>query len=265
MIRKLALTAVAIMAAAVTRPEFEVVSVKRNPTFTGRMQGIGSPSPGNFAARNIPLRYLCRFAYNVNSFNVLGGPDWTDSAGWDIVAKTKVVPGQSTRDAIADMSVMLQSVLEERFKLKTHLETRELPVYVLTVAKGGLKMKQAPCDRTEPACQIQLQGLIKTWPTPVWGSFGAMTDFLVRLATATNGQRKIIDNTGLTGIYDYHMEWVYQPPPGPDDPEKRTDAADSPGVSIFSALEQQLGLKLESAKAPVEVLIIDHAEKPESN
>lgn len=160
-------TAVAITqtASAADRPAFEVASVKQNPTFTGQMQGIGSPSPGTFSARNIPLRFLCRVAYNINSFNILGGPDWTDSAGFDIEAKTPVIQGQSRQEETARMNLMLQSVLEDRFKLKAHRETRELPVYILTVAKGGLKMKPAPCDSVgDPACQASLREAIKTWP-----------------------------------------------------------------------------------------------------
>lgn len=241
------------------RPAFEVVSVKQNPTFTGQMQGIGSPSPGTFRARNIPLRFLCRVAYNINSFNILGGPDWTDSAGFDIEAKTPVIPGRSRRDEADQMDLMLQSVLEDRFKLKAHRETRELPVYILTIAKSGLKMKPAPCDSVgDPACQASLREAMKTWPQPVNGSWETMDRFLVGLATMTNGRRAIIDKTGLTGVWDMHMHGDFRPPnPGAEPTE--------PGESIFTALERQLGLHLDSGKAPVEVLVIDHAEKPSEN
>jgi uncharacterized protein (TIGR03435 family) len=163
------------------------------------------------------------------------------------------------------MYVMLQSVLEDRLKLKTHIETRELPVYVLTVAKGGLKMKPAPCDPHETACQAQIEELRKNWPKPVNGSFGTMADLLVGLAFLTNGQRKIIDKTGLTGVWDIHMQWANQPPASPSDPGIQAAPPEPEGETIFTALEKQLGLKLESAKGPVEVLIIDHAEKPDPN
>src|SRR5580658_1781870 len=99
------MTAQGQTASVAARPAFEVVSVKQNPTFTGQMQGVGSPSPGTFRARNIPLRYLCRVAYNINSFNVLGGPDWTDLAGFDIEAKTPVIQGQSRREETAQMDL----------------------------------------------------------------------------------------------------------------------------------------------------------------
>ncbi len=255
-------TAVAILQpAAADRPTFEVVSVKQNPTFTGQMQGIGSPSPGTFRARNIPLRFLCRMAYNINSFNILEGPDWTDSAGFDIEAKTPVIPGQSRRDEADRMNLMLQSVLEDRFKLKAHRETRELPVYILAVAKSGLKMKPAPCDPVgDPACQARLREAMKTWPQPINSTWETMDRFLVSLATMTNGRRAIIDKTGLTGIWDMHMQGDFRPPP-PNPGAEPTE----PGESIFTALEQQLGLHLDSGKAPVEVLVIDHAEKPGEN
>jgi uncharacterized protein (TIGR03435 family) len=250
---------------AADRPQFDVVSVKQNPTFTGQMQGIGSPSPGTFRARNIPLRFLCRVAYNINSFNVLGGPDWTDSAGFDIEAKTPVIPNQSRREESDRMNLMLQSVLEDRFKLKAHRETRELPVYILTVAKGGLKMKHAPCDPVgDPACQASLREAMKNWPQPVNGSWVTMDRFLVGLATMTNGRRAIIDRTGLTGVWDMHMQGDFRPAASPGADGGKAEPAE-PGESIFTALEQQLGLHLDSGKAPVEVLVIDHAEKPSEN
>ena len=244
---------------------FEVVSVKPNPTFTGRMQGTGSPSPGVYRARNIPLRFLCRVAYDINSFNIFGGPDWIDSAGFDIDAKAPVVPGQSRAGELRMMPLMLRSALEDRFKLKTHFETREMPVYILTIAKSGLKMKPAPCDLTEPACQVRLREAMKTWPQPVNGSWEAMDRFLVGLATTTNGSRAIIDKTGLTGVWDMHMQWAYQPPPAPPDPIRPAEPADFGGESVFTAIEKQLGLHLESGKGPVNVLVIDHAEKPDPN
>ncbi len=242
---------------APARPQFEVASVKENPSFIDdkHMDGITYPSPGTYRARNMTLRWLCRAAFDINSFNIFGGPAWLDSAGFDIDAKTPVVPGQSRDDAAAEMKLMVQSLLQDRLKLKTHIETRELPVYILTIAKTGLKMKPAPCDPRELSCQVQVTEARKNWPKPVNGGWGSMTNLVTGLATMTNGQRAVIDKTGLTGFWDLHMQWAYQPVPNPDEPEE----------SIFTVIENQLGLHLEAGKGPVEVLVIDHAEKPEPN
>ncbi len=250
---------------APARPQFEVASVKENPTFSGKSEGIGSPSPGRLKGRNVPLRLLCRIAYEIDTFNIFGGPGWMDSAGFDIDAKAPVVPGQLRADESKIRRLVLQSLLEERFRLKTHIETREMPIYVLTIAKGGLKMKPAPCDPIETACLAKLAEAMSTWPQPINGAWEPVDRFLIGLATYTNGNRAIVNKTGLTGVWDMHMQWAYHPPPSPVDAGRQTELGDPEGESLFTALEKQLGLHLSPAKGPVEVLVIDSAEKPGPN
>jgi uncharacterized protein (TIGR03435 family) len=228
------------------------------------MNGIGSPSSGTFRARDIPLRWLIRSAYNVNSFNIFGGPKWLDSAGFDIDAKTPVIPSESRRNEMTRMNVMLQTLLEDHMKLKVHVEQRDMPVYIPTVSKHGLKMKHAPCEPREPACQPQSADARKTWAQPINGGWGTVPDFLVGLATMTGGQRVIVDRTGLTRVWDTHIQFRYVPPPKPG-PAPDGAEPPEPGESVFTALEEQLGLHLEAGRAPVDVLVIDSAEKPDPN
>ena len=163
----LLLTVSITLAQDATRPRFEVASVKETPTHTEGGSKVGSPSPGYFRARDVSLRLLCRIAYEIDTFNIFGGPGWIDSAGFDIDAKAPVIPGQSRADELQIGRVMLQALLENRFHLRTHVETRDLPIYVLTVAKSGLKMKHAPCDPIESACLAQMAEAMKMWPSTV--------------------------------------------------------------------------------------------------
>jgi uncharacterized protein (TIGR03435 family) len=138
-------------------------------------------------------------------------------------------------------------------------KTREMPIYVLTIAKSGLKMKRAPCDPVEDACLAQLVEAMKTWPQPISGAWMPVSRFLISLATLTNGRRAIVNKTGLTGLWDMHMQWAPQPPPTPPDAGKAAEPSVPEGESIFTALEKQLGLHLASSRGPVEVLVIDQA------
>lgn len=187
-----------------------------------------------------------------------------DSAGFDIDAKYPVTPGRSRLEELNMRRLRLQSLLEDRFGLKTHIETREMPIYVLTTAKGGLKMKRAPCDPIETACLAQLAEAMQSWARPINGAWEPVDRFLIGLATYTNGNRAIVNKTGLSGVWDMHMQWAYQPPPSASDIGKQSELPE-PGESIFSALEKQLGLHLGSASGPVKVLVIDHVEKPGPN
>jgi uncharacterized protein (TIGR03435 family) len=221
---------------------------------------------GRLEMRNFSLRGLIQFAYGVKAFQITGEPAWTGSVYYDIHAKTE-----------GDFSVnqlegpMLQTLLADRFQLKVHRETRQLPVYELTVARGGVKMKAtAPdecvpydADATPPAapapgaprtvyCGYPKAGATGTNRTldGAGVSIGGLIENLSRLAA----DRAIIDKTGLDATYDVHLEWAAD-----------ALADDAGGTSIFSALQEQLGLKLESAKGPVEVLVIDAVERASAN
>jgi uncharacterized protein (TIGR03435 family) len=232
------------------RPEFEVASVKLG--VAGQQQFLGVRS-GTFRADNISLRFLIRVAYGVRSFNVSGGPAWIDSEAYVITAKPRVIREGAKASTLPEMYLMLQVLLEDRFKLKVHRETRELPVYELTVAKSGLKMQPAKCTPGPPPPQENrptgsgaqvagcgsLLGGVNGLNRTENGIGTEMPSLLTFLANLT--RREVIDKTGLTGRFDLHLEWTSDEalgaPPDPLRPDDATKPAPSAsaGPSIFTA------------------------------
>lgn len=271
--------------APAARPRFEVASVKRNMSCGGRRSG-GPPTPGRLTMECATLQTLIENAYyifadgrsvNPKTIEISGGPNWMLSDTYDIAAKAEDSAG------IAQMAgPMMQALLEERFGLKIHRESKEVPVYFLTVAKGGPKLdptKEGSCvtiDINHPPTPVAGQ------PRPVrCGSQGmSLKDGIVTMSLrgATMGLfandaaltrvvgRPIIDKTGLTGQFDIHLEFAPDTPMGSGEataPPSRS-AALSVGPSIFEAF-QQVGLRLEPGKGSVEILVIDHLERPSEN
>ena len=259
-------------------PEFEVASIKLS---AGGLVSLGTKSPGTFFAANHSVAGLLMAAYGVRAFQIQDGPGhgWIRSVKYDVLAKYKADStgnGQSTEKEWADIDIMLQALLEDRFQMKVHRETKTLPVYALTVAKSGLKLHPANCI-TQPAagekplniCESRYgnKGLNRTLD---WTGTN-MAD-LTRFALPNIMGRTVIDKTGLQGSFDIHLEWTpdqategitgSQSPGNPGGPAPLGDAT---AISIFTAFQEQLGLKLESDKGPVEVIVIDHVERPSSN
>jgi bla regulator protein blaR1 len=258
---------------AQSRPQFEVASIKLN-TSGGNNAMIGSHSPGTFNADNYPVLGLIAGAYNVQPFQITGAPGWIESTRYDIIANPSVNPvkkpmtGESMMKDKAEMDLMLQSLLEERFQLRFHRETKELPVYALAIAKGGLKLQAGTCAEYDPnnppprpapgQKRPSFCGNLSAGgrgPTQKLDAFAiTMTQFLGFLPNYT--KRVVIDKTGFTGTFDAHFVFALDGAPPQDD---------NPAPSLFTALEEQLGLKLESTKGPVEILVIDHVERPSEN
>jgi uncharacterized protein (TIGR03435 family) len=184
------------------------------------------------------LKQLLQLAFDVKGFQIAGGPGWLDAARYDIVATT----GKPGDIDDRELRPMLQALLADRFALKFHRETRELTVYSLAVAKNGPKLTAH-------------QGAGNSSSSSSSGYMSATKATMTMLASRLERQlgRTVADHTGLAGEYDYRLSWV------PD------QAADSMGPSIFTALEEQLGLRLDSAKGPVEIIVIESAEKPSAN
>jgi uncharacterized protein (TIGR03435 family) len=209
---------------------------------------------------------------------VLGGPGWIDSDRYDIVARAEGNPSNAQL-----YGPMLRALLEDRFRLKVHREAKEVPVYLLTVAKGGPKMQPTkagscistdanhPLPQTVPgqpaprACGSQVIG-----PDGKFDMYGATLESL-SMQLALRLDRDVIDKTGMAGMFDIHLEvsradlLLRVVAGGEVDPSAPVSAADSSGPSTFTALQQQLGLKLEPGKAPVEFLVIDQVERPSDN
>jgi uncharacterized protein (TIGR03435 family) len=232
---------------AAPAPAFEVASIKPSQAEPGSGSGISSDK-GRISARNVTLRRCIRGAYNVPETQVLGGPKWIDDERYDINAKA-AGPADDP-----EMMVMLQSLLAERFKLVFHRETRPLPGYALVVGKGGLKANPSAPDA--PSRTSGRRGSIEAQQCTMARLAQRLTDVL---------HLPVADLTAVDGNFDFKLQWV------PDDGLARspsvgdkTPAADT-GPSIFAALQEQLGLKLESRKVPTEVLVIDRADKASEN
>lgn len=244
---------------AVARQAFEVATIKSNKS--GSRGVMISPRPGGkFVARNSSLESLIAFAYQINNFQFSGAPDWLHSERYDIEAKA------SEDLTSASMRPMLQALLEDRLHLKFHRETKEEAVYALLVGKHG-KLQDAgecntppgtpppppkPGEPPPPGCGslAMLRGRIIAEKVPI-------ARLVAALANLT--ERMVLDETNLTGKYDIHLRYA----PDIDAPGQTQSDPNSP--SLFSALQEQLGLKLESKKGPVEMFVIDHVERPSEN
>ncbi len=211
----------------------------------------------HFRTGNLSIRDLIQYAYNLPKSQIVGGPGWLDSAMYDIDAKSspevdarlKAMPDS---DAAQQKRSMVQELLKERFSLATHQETRVLPVYNLVLAKGGPKFQPSGRDGTTidaGRSRIHVQGSDDT------------IGLLARELAQSQG-RVVVNNTGLTGRYDLSLRWT------PDDvstPLLNGDPDPNAPPGLFTAIQDQLGLKLESGKGPVPVLVIDHIEPPSAN
>jgi uncharacterized protein (TIGR03435 family) len=281
---------------------FEVASVKpSDPNASGVLGSMPSMRPqgaGGIAISNTPLRLLVRMAYGLQDFQIVGGPSWQMSSKFDISAKAP----EGTTKGTQDLLPMMKTLLADRFKIKTHTETRELPIYALVLARSdgklGPALKPSSSDCSDPtAAQKRAEDLAKggganllsmmakgeTIPCMIMpainpsnpsGGFGlrgngqamtAVTQFLTQITG-----RIVQDKTGLTGLYDFELKFDPQvlmamlPQLGINVPAAATanlPPPDSP--ALLDALPEQLGLKLDSQRGPVEVLVIDSAEMPQ--
>ena len=245
-------------------PAFEVATIKPNNDPQAGLRIDLSPS--NFSATGGSVKDLIEFAYNVNSHDrVQGEPAWTSSRRFDIHAKASesriaAFHALPVMQQMTELRLMLQSLLADRFQLKVSFKTAHLPVYALVVAKDGPKFKEVEADPlpppgTPPRPGAHLPRLGKTganqYTATAW-DMSSTADFLSRFDEV--GHRMVVDETGLKGHYDFVLNGISVEP-----------SPDGTTTSIFTALEEQLGLKLESRRAPVEVLVIDRVEPPSEN
>ena len=247
-----------------SRPQFEVASIKPNNSGSSSSRSSTDGTSGYFRATNATLRSLILSGYRLFDFQLVGGPDWITTARFDIEAKVDraALPLPKTPIGEPDpMSLMLQSLLEERFQLKTHRETREQPVFTLTVTKSGTRLTRTVEGRPGPGGLSAGSSRSSTTAAGTEMSGSGMT--ISRLANMLSGPagRPIIDKTNLSETYDFVLKFA----PVQNLTTAGDPGADTSGPSLFTALEEQLGLKLESSKGPVEVLVIDSLSKPSEN
>jgi uncharacterized protein (TIGR03435 family) len=262
--------------AAGDKVAFDVASVRPNKSGGGRHSlNLGLPG-GRVKGINVSLAGLMTAAYQISANRIFGAPAWFDSEQFDIEATSE---GNSTVD---QNRLRLQSLLADRFKLASHHETRKLPVYALVLSKPGklgpqLHLNDEKCDPSPPAASPDFPASGGTTPSLNCGDTSgeatlsvvrysgrkiAMSQFLATLTgspTTPNVDRPIVDRTGLSGAIDFSIEFA---------PASRADGGASGSTappSLFTALQEQLGLKLESQTGPVDVLVIDHIEEPSEN
>ncbi len=243
---------------------FEVASVKPSGPDEGRSISF---APGRFVATGTTLKDLVRFAYGAASHRTSGIPVYTESRiiarGWPERQKYDIEATSGSISNADEMSVMLQALLTERFRLKLRRETRRLPGFVLLVAKSGPKLqpsKSADCSTSGPPASPASGEVVSppcggffSWKCRVDGASVAIANVARVLSNVLD--RPVTDKTGIQGTYDIHLEWA----------SDEVAVEPAAGPSLFTALQERLGLKLESANGPVEVLVIDHAEKPDAN
>jgi uncharacterized protein (TIGR03435 family) len=264
-----------VLAQSSAKPSFEVASVRPN-NGDSRGSSTSTQPGGRFIATNVPLMLLVRHAFDLQPSQLVGLPDWASSERFDIAAKAEQeFPRSSEKPSLSQL--MVQSLLEERFKLVSHRETRELPVYALVLArtdgKFGPQLKQSDVDCAALAAAQKASGAVSRGggggaapgaspPAPGERRPCSMTMIPGRIrATAVpignlvanlspTVQRMVVDRTGLAGAFDFDLTYSTE------------QSADASSPSIFTAVQEQLGLKLESVRVPMEVLVIDSIERP---
>jgi uncharacterized protein (TIGR03435 family) len=240
---------------ALPSPAFEAASIKATASGDPRGSTFSFTPGGGLKVTNGTLKGLIESAYDVRDFKISGAAGWMNSQGYDVFAKTAPddpqTPARSTQDRIKETRLRLRELLADRFHLTVHRETKELPIYALTVAKNGPKLKENAT--TPPGAGI------RTACGQMTGTSTSMANLAIMLSRQFD--RSVQDRTGLTGKYDFQLAWT--PDAGPCG--ATADGLPPDGASIFTALQEQLGLKLESTRGPVEVIIVDHAEKAAEN
>jgi bla regulator protein blaR1 len=251
---------------------YEVASIKLDKSGSFGFRVLNTPD--GFSA-STTLQVLIGVAYGIKDNEIYGGPSWVSSEKYDVEAKMD----QATADQVKKLGVtdkehalqhMLQTLLADRFQLTTHRETKELPIYSLVVAKGGSKLHEAKSGEIKgPDGRPLPRGfhLIRFGSGELTGQ-GLGMDEIADLLRRQTG-RTVVDNTGLKGNYDLTLQWmpdqIAPAPNGTGGEGADSSTSSESGPSFFTAIQEQLGLKLESQKGPVEILAIDHVERPSEN
>ncbi len=251
---------------------FDVVSIKPNKSGDGSIS-INQGSD-RYAGKNVTLKIMLRFAYNLTTEDQISGlPGWAEGAHYDVEAKIdadavaalKALPKEESGK---QRRLLMQAMLADRFHLQLHHETKDLPIYTLVQAKGGTKLtpsQAAPYDpsapRPAPGGKMGAGSMMvsNTELTAVGVPLTNLADFLAQVV-----HRQVKDQSGLTGVYDMKLTWA-RDEMGAGSHDGADNAAASSAPSLFTALQEQLGLRLESTRGPVDTIVIDHVEQPTEN
>ena len=232
--------------------EFDVAAIKPNK-MGGKRSGVDS-APGLWKADNVTVKSVIMNAYEVLPDQISGAPSWLDSERFDIEAKFEQDPAESKLDESKQTKLRLQALLASRFQFQMHRETREWQSYVLVKGKKGLKL--TPTKRTEGSSMHSNNGHLEC--------NGVNMENLARGLAGRLG-RPIVDETGLDGRFDFTLDFEPDAPARAGDKDNPAGGVDANRPSLFTALQDQLGLKLESRKAQVEFLVVDRIERPSGN
>jgi len=265
------------------RPAFEVATIKPSADSCNGPGRGGPVGPGRLSMACTTVQTLIQLAFgsfangsgpgpDPLSIHVIGAPKWLESDHYDLVAKAENDAG-----LLQMAGPMLQTLLEDRLKLKIHRETRQLPVYVLTVAKSGsrlLPIQEGSCSPIDlnhlptgppapgQALNCGSQRTMRKGVDMTVNAYGmSVADFTGQILSGRL-DRPVLDKTGLSGLFDFHLQYSVDDATAPG---AAAPAADPAGASIFTALQEQLGLKVSPDTGPVEVLVVDHVEKPSEN
>ena len=267
---------VVCLAAALVRAQapqvtlaFEVASVKASAPNAQGQQMRREPG-GRVSISNVPLRELIKFVYQIQDYQLDGVPAWAGSESFDIVAKASAdVPPVLPGTGVDPLILMLRTLLGDRFRLQVHQESRDMPAYALVALRpgvlgAGLKRSTTDC---QAVAREQAAKAAQSSPGSSQCGFraavGVITSAGFPLSQLLNPlsqlvQRPLVDRTGLQGGFDYELTFEHLP-------GGATPSADANQASIFTALQEQLGLKLEPVRAPVQVLVVDHVQRPTSD
>ena len=272
-----------IQSQAPASPAFEVASIKKDTEGVLRM---GGPDVSRYTATNVTTRMLIQFAYDIKDFQYAGGPSWVESEKFDVDAKVEDSFAEQLRklpqiQQQRQMRLMLQGLLADRFALRISRGTKEMQIFALVVANGRAKL--TPVAPADPETSAPFPGLPSAGqPTLAPGGTeisllpgnkvalageNASISELASMLAAMLGQQ-VVDQTGLKGTYDFAVSYTRDPglegglPPSVNE---TPSSADRTGASLFTALQEQLGLKLESTRGPVDTITIDHIEQPTPN
>lgn len=283
-----AVTLVASVSAQVRVPEaterFEVATVKPNKDPVPGLvpQGAFVARPGDFRVTQATLQELITFAYELYAFEIFGGPGWATSDRFDIAAKMEA-SATGPANQLPRQRRMLRTLLAERFKLMAHEERRDMPAYAMVLTrpdrKLGARLRPFAGECSEDPAKVSLPDFTGLLPTTNPGQAQlcmsligvgrisargmVLSDLTTMLSRLPAVRRRVTDRTGLSGTFDYDVEWT--PTVAPTGVVVPTDQPSNPGPSIFVALQEQLGLKLEPGKEVVPVLVIDSVNQPSEN